>query len=134
MASRAALQDAGRRLRDPSRHVRINPGPRRSLISESLDVNCSYSAVSLDMALRLMPEEVQAYGVEGGSERRNERLTCSKTPSDSSGSNRWRAHGGAHGMTQELLERLSAAPLPAHFLAAKEVGLLHDLRDAGYIS
>ena len=36
-------------------------------------------------------------------------------------------------MTQELLERLGAASLPAHFVAAKEVGLLRDLRDAGYI-
>jgi hypothetical protein len=36
-------------------------------------------------------------------------------------------------MTQELLKRLGAAPLPAHFLAGREVGLLQDLRDAGYI-
>ena len=36
-------------------------------------------------------------------------------------------------MPQELLERLGAAQMPAHFLAEKEVGLLHDLRDAGYI-
>ena len=30
-----------------------------------LDVNCSYSAVSFDMVVRLTSAEVQAYGVEG---------------------------------------------------------------------
>ncbi|VTU28041.1 hypothetical protein H4CHR_02121 [Variovorax sp. PBS-H4] len=32
-----------------------------------LDVNCSYSAVSFDIVVRLTPGEAQAYGVEGRS-------------------------------------------------------------------